>query len=91
MSEYELKRAINSAVKGLREDLQRNEQSRLNDQKALMGAFNRMTEALTALTGEIRALREDLGPQKLDKTRLPGSRPVEAPANVPDFNIDGTG
>jgi hypothetical protein len=55
----------------LQKQVRRVEETQQSNQRALLNTFNRMAEAIEGLTREVRAMREDLAPKKIDKPKLP--------------------
>jgi hypothetical protein len=70
MGDYTERRILDKCNEIAR-DVKRTDESQKANQKALLSSFNRMAEAIEGLTREVRSLRDDLAPQKLDKPKLP--------------------
>jgi hypothetical protein len=75
-----VRRAVNKAGRQTVAELQKLSVAAgkgLENDERLLAAFNRMTEAVAALGGEIRALREDLNPSLDKPSRLsPPAKPA---------------
>jgi len=70
--DYDLVTEIKRLNNNMLEELQRSRRANegiLDRQTRLLDVFNKMADGLDKLAAEIRALREDLGPKTLDKTR----------------------
>ena len=70
MTEYYGRRAYEKSMEIAR-DVKRIDDAQKANQKALLSSFNRMADAIDGLAREVRAMREDLAPSRLDKPKLP--------------------
>jgi hypothetical protein len=56
----------------IKRDLRTLKSAQEADARSQSEAFNRLAQAIEGLAREVHAQREELGPQSLDKTKLPG-------------------
>ena len=69
MSDWHGRRAYDKANE-LQRELRRVADAQRANHDSLARAFNRVADALEALTGEVRQLREDMNPRTLDKPKM---------------------
>lgn len=70
MGDYTERRILDKCNE-ISRDVKRTEDAQKANQKAILNAFNRMADAIDGLARDVRALREELSPRKLDKPKLP--------------------